>query len=136
MNDPIQVKIKALDCQPYVKDELKSIRLPTSNYHWDLIHIHCSCQHQLHCRWKAEQNEEYLGIIDVRWYLSFIGCLLRSLVVDLLLSTCVTILGSTEITRILPKSTFSHKQWSVVFVTCLIYSLQVSLFTLLYGQQT
>jgi hypothetical protein len=82
-----------------------------------------------------------LKIAGIKWYCYWLSNMARSFLVYFFLSILVTIIGSIELnprTSLDPnyskKSLFEYTHFTVVLTTCLIYSIQSTLFTLLIAQ--
>ena len=91
-------------------------------------------------REKQTKMREYLKIIGIKSHVYWLSSFLRLLLVYLLLALIATILGFVELSpkrndpRLVKKVIFKHVDAIVVFMSLTVYSIQSSIFTLLFSQ--
>lgn len=81
--------------------------------------------------------KEYLKLIGVKPEVIWICWMARSFIVYLLLSAIITIASTWQLKSKslgLPKALFLYTDPIIIFITCIVYSIQVTSLSLLFGQ--
>ena len=138
----MKIKIQQFDCPSYHRDDLKS----SFNFIIPLI-IELAFMFTLVINVgnivteRHSKMKELLQISGIKWYAYWLSNMARSFFVYTLLSILIVIIGNVELsprTNLDPnytnKSIFEFTHFTVILLTCLVYSFQTTMFTLLVAQ--